>query len=219
MKILIAEDDLSINTLLAKSLKKHGYHPIPTFDGLEACNVVEAETIDFAIIDIMLPKINGWELFEYLKEFNIPTIFLTAKDQPQDKIKGLTLGADDYMTKPFDILELIARIETIRRRIFGTNASQTLLRLPELEVDTFNKKVTFKNKNIPLTPKEFQLLCVLVAHNKIVLSREQLYQIVWRKEFNPETRTLDLHIQHLRQKMFQTGELSTIYGLGYVLEL
>lgn len=219
MKILIVEDDLSINNLLKKSLTKYGYDTISAFDGEEAASLVESEKIEFAIVDVMLPKIDGWELSKYLKEYNIPMIFLTAKDQQKDKLKGLHLGADDYMTKPFDILELIARIEVIKRRVYGTQIQENLIKRGTLEINPTNKQVMNQGEKVLLTPKEFDLLLELVINNNIILTREYLYKAVWDKEFSDESRTLDLHIQRIRNKLFQSGELKTVYGTGYLLEI
>lgn len=219
MKILIVEDDLSINNLLKKSLTKYGYDTISAFDGEEAASLVESEKIEFAIVDVMLPKIDGWELSKYLKEYNIPMIFLTAKDQQKDKLKGLHLGADDYMTKPFDILELIARIEVIKRRVYGTQIQENLIKRGTLEINPTNKQVMNQGEKVLLTPKEFDLLLELVINNNIILTREYLYKAVWDKEFSDESRTLDLHIQRIRNKLFQSGELKTVYGIGYLLEI
>lgn len=219
MKILIVEDDLSINNLLKKSLTKYGYDTVSAFDGEEAATIVESEKIDFAVVDVMLPKINGWELSAYLKEYQIPMLFLTAKDQQKDKLKGLNLGADDYMTKPFDILELLARIEVITRRVYSSQIQENMIKLGPLEVNPINKQVRNKEEKVLLTPKEFDLLLELVINNHIVLTREHLYKSVWEKELTDESRTLDLHIQRIRNKLFKDGELKTVYGTGYVLEI
>ena len=219
MHLLIVEDDLSINNLLKKSLTKQGYTVASAFDGEEAANLIETSKIEFAIVDIMLPKINGWELIEYLKEYDIPTIFLTARDQQKDKIKGLSIGAEDYMTKPFDILELIARIEVIRRRVYGVNETSKMIYLNDIEINVEKKQVKKEEEIVSLTPKEFDLLVMLAVNKNIIMTREALYSNVWEKEFTDESRTLDLHIQRIRNKLFKENELKTVYGTGYLLEI
>lgn len=214
-RILLVEDNESINYLVKSSLEAVGYTCIPAADGEEAADLVEQEEFDLAIVDIMLPKIDGYELIRYFQEFQLPVIFLTAKDSLQDKVKGLQLGADDYIAKPFEIVELLARVEAVLRRLKGTRKQ---LIFGEIELSASAHTVFVKGEKIRLSPKEFNLLEILIINKNIALSREYLYQKIWGKEELDESRTVDLHVQRLRKKAHLEKYIVTISKYGYRME-
>ncbi len=215
-EILIVEDDEAISNLIYMNLKEEGYNCTTAIDGKIAADLVENNRYDLVLLDVMLPEINGYELLEYIKNFNIPVIFLTAKSKTEEKIKGLKLGAEDYITKPFIMEELIARIEVVLRR---NELSEERLEILDITIDTRSRKVFIDNKEIDLTVKEFDLLCVLVKNKNKALTREALYEKVWREEYLASTRTLDLHIQRLRKKLNWENNIKTVFRIGYRLEV
>ena len=165
----------------------------------------------------MIPKIDGYELLEYIRQtFEIPTIFITAKNQTADKIKGLRLGADDYITKPFEIGELIARVEAVLRRYNKGNETQ---KIDDVEINLTARIVKKCGKEINLTPKEFDLLSLLIQNKNYALYRETIFEKVWGEDLDFETRTLDLHIQRLRKKLDWKDKIKTVYKIGYMLEV
>lgn len=214
MHILVVEDDVAINNLLKRTLNKVGYQVTETFDGASAADYLEKEKFNLALVDIMLPEVDGFELLPYLKEYGVPTIFLTARDKTSDKVKGLSLGADDYITKPFDIEELLARIAALLRR---TNNLEELI-YGDIVIDVSKRQVKKEGEIISLTPKEFDLFYFLVVNKNVAVSREMIYENVWESEEYEDTRTLDLHIQRIRSKLGLTKKIRTIYKLGYILE-
>lgn len=164
----------------------------------------------------MLPKIDGYELMEYIKDtLQTPVIFITAKSQTKDKIKGLRGGADDYITKPFEMDELIARVEAVLRRYNKLNGD---ISIGDVVINAVSRTVKKSGKKIELTPKEFDLLMLLVRNRNIALYRETMFEKVWGEEFEFETRTLDLHIQRLRKKLDWKDRIKTVYKIGYMLE-
>jgi len=167
------------------------------------------------LLDIMLPKIDGYELLEYIKPLNIPVIFLTAKGALEERVKGLTQGAEDYIVKPFQIVELLARINVVLRRF---NKASSILNFEDIEVNTETKLATKNGKALDLTPKEFELLTLLVRNVNITLFRENIYETIWESDYYGDTRTLDLHIQRLRKKAGLGTKLKTVYKVGYRLE-
>ena len=197
IKILVVEDDEGIRGLLKMSLTKNGYLVVTASDGAKAVDMVESQSFDLILLVIMLPEIDGFTLFGYIEEYNIPTIFLTAKASVQDKVKGLRMGADDYIVKPFDILELIARIENVMRR---HNIQEKILKVDDIEVDTDAHTVMKAGKQIELTLKEYELLLLFLRNKGIVLYRETIYERVWNEPYFADTRTVDLHVQRLRKK-------------------
>ncbi|OTN77511.1 hypothetical protein A5886_002611 [Enterococcus sp. 8G7_MSG3316] len=216
MNILIVEDNKAINNLLVKSLQKKGYQPIPIFDGESAANYIEQHQVDLILLDIMLPLISGEELIGYFVEYDIPVIFLTAKHTLSDKVRGLNLGAEDYITKPFELEELFARIETVLRR---TNKQiRKKIKWHNIHIEDNTRRVFIQNQLVTLTPREYQLFVYLVQNRGIVLARETIYQRVWEDTCESDSRTLDLHIQRIRKKLQLTDMLRTIYGVGYILE-
>lgn len=215
IKILTVEDDKPISDLIKLNLTAAGYDCTCAYDGMSAADMLEENSFDLILLDIMLPKVDGYELLEYIKPLKIPVIFLTAKSDINDRVKGLTLGAEDYIIKPFEIVELLARINVVLRRY---NKNSSCLTFEDLTIDTDNKTVTKNGQNIELTPKEFELLVMLVRNINITLFREKIYESIWESDYLGDTRTLDLHIQRLRKKTGLDKKLKTIYKVGYRLE-
>jgi two-component system alkaline phosphatase synthesis response regulator PhoP len=216
IRVLIAEDDSGINELIRMNLTEAGYSCACAFDGEAAANLIEQGGFDLALLDIMLPKVDGYELLEYLRPMGVPAIFLTARASVPDRVKGLKLGADDYIAKPFEIVELTARIEAVLRRY---NIGERVLRAGDLEINTESRVVMKRGEPVELTLKEFELLVMLVRNRNIALFRETLFEKIWGYSFMGETRTLDLHIQRLRKKLGWEDRIKTVYKVGYRLEI
>ena len=215
-KLFIVEDDEAIAHLLYEELLDAGYNVICAGDGKSAADVMEkGNDFDLILLDIMLPEINGYELLEYIMPMNIPVIFLTAKGSLEDRIKGLKLGADDYIVKPFQMGEVLARIEAVLRR-YGK--AEKRLAFADVVLDLESRKILRGNKEVDLTMKEFDLLVDLISNKNIVRSREQLYEKVWKEPFMGDTRTLDTHIQRLRKKLGWEQYIKTVFRIGYRLE-
>lgn len=216
-KILIVEDEIAISDLIKIELELQGYKCEVSNDGESAADCIEKNSYDLILLDIMLPKVNGYELLEYIKQISqTPTIFITAKSQTKDKIKGLHEGADDYITKPFEIGELIARIEAVLRRY---NKGNEIKVIDDVTINVIARTVKKNNQAIYLTPKEFDLLILLVQNKNFALYRETIFEKVWGEELEFETRTLDLHIQRLRKKLDWKDKIKTVYRIGYMLEV
>lgn len=214
IKILIVEDERPISDLIKMILEDEGYECFTAYDGLSAADMLEDKNFDLVLLDIMLPKIDGYELFEYIKTINIPVIFLTAKSSINDRVKGLNLGAEDYIIKPFDVSELIARVNVVLRRF---HKKEQLISFLDIIINLENSTATKNGKMLDLTPKEFELLCFLVKNKDIVLSHDAIYEAVWDTEYDGKTRTLELHIQRLRKKTGLDKHLKTLYRIGYCL--
>jgi len=215
MNILIVEDDEAIANLVKMNLTAEGYQCVCAYDGKEGADHIERECFDLILLDIMLPKINGYELLEYVKPIGTPVIFLTAKGGTDDRIKGLKQGADDYIVKPFQIGELMARVEALLRR-YGKMSNK--LTFADVEVDMISRTVNKGGKPVELTVKEFDLLVELIQNKNVALYRERLYERVWGGEYMGETRTLDSHIQRLRKKLDWEKYIKTVFRIGYRLE-
>ncbi len=215
INILIVEDDAAISNLIHMNLTAEGYHCTCAYDGKEGANYIEKNMYDLVLLDIMLPVINGYELLEYIKPTGTPVIFLTAKGDLKDRVKGLKLGADDYVVKPFQIGELLARVEAVLRRVRKNNQ---MLYFADLSVNMESRQVMKNGKNVDLTMKEFDLLVELVRNKNIALYRDRLYEKVWKEPFVGETRTLDTHIQRLRKKLGLENQIKTVFRIGYRLE-
>lgn len=215
INILIVEDEEPINNLISMNLKSEGYNPISAFDGEQAVNIIESNHFDLVLLDIMLPKIDGYELLEYIKPQGIPVIFITAKGMTCDRIKGLKLGADDYIVKPFQVGELMARIEALMRRL--DKVSETLC-FYDVEINLKSRQVMQNGNLITLTVKEYELLIELINNKNIALHRSKLYEKIWEEEYIGETRTLDAHIQRLRKKLNWDEKIKTVFRIGYRLE-
>jgi len=216
IKILIVEDEKPINDLIEMNLSEAGYDCTCAYDGMEAANILEKERFDLVLLDIMLPQVDGYELLEYIKPMEIPVIFLTAKGSVEDRVKGLRLGADDYLVKPFEIVELLARVESILRRAGKT---QTEIVVDDIVIDTRSRSVRRGSREIPLTMKEYELLLLFARNKNIALFRETLYERVWESDYMGDSRTVDLHVQRLRKKLHWEDKIKAIYKVGYRLEV
>jgi len=214
-KILIVEDELPISSLIQMKLTRQGYFCECAYDGKMAADLIEKNNYDLVLLDIMLPIFNGFDLMYYIQPMNIPVIFLTAKGDVQDKVKGLKLGADDYIVKPFEMVELMARIEVVLRRY---HKGKDLIQIGDVVIYVDARKVTKQGDPVKLTIKEFDLLVILAQNKNIALFRETLFERVWGIEFACDTRTLDSHIQRLRKKLGWEGHIKTIYKVGYRLD-
>lgn len=214
VKICIVEDEEPIANLICMSLKKYGYHCTCVYDGLAAANLLETQHFDLLLLDIMLPGADGYELLEYSQYLNIPTIFITAKNALEDRVKGLKMGAEDYIVKPFEIVELLARVEVVLRRFHKLNEK---IEICGLMIDTASRMVFREGTEIPLTNKEYDLLLLFAGNPNIVLYRETIYERVWGGEYDGTSRTVDLHVQRLRKKVGLEKELKSIPKVGYRL--
>jgi DNA-binding response OmpR family regulator len=225
-KILVVEDDANLLETVRYNLRKEGYETVIAADGEQAVNAARREKPDLIILDIMLPKLNGFEVCRILrKEMTVPIIMLTAKADETDKVVGLEIGADDYMTKPFSMKELIARVHAMLRRAKITASpppSPQSLKIGALEVDTARHMASLSGSVLELSPKEFDLLAFLARNKGLVFSREQLLEKVWGYDFAGDTRTVDVHVRWLRQKIeadpTHPRYLMTVRGTGYKLE-
>jgi two-component system alkaline phosphatase synthesis response regulator PhoP len=216
IKILIVEDQMSICELIAINLSRMGYNCSVARNGKIAADLIEKNIYDLILLDIMLPEIDGYELLKYIEPTATPVIFITAKGSLKDRIRGLHMGADDYIVKPFEIEELIARVESVLRR---AGKGKTLLEIDNVKIDIIQRTVKKEDRPVLLTAKEFDLLVMLVQNKNIVLYRERLYEKVWNEEWQGNTRTIDLHIQRLRKKLNWADKIQTVYKLGYRLEV
>lgn len=212
--ILIIEDDKTINNLIHDALKSEGYHCQCAFDGVEGADCIEKGGIDLVLLDLMLPEISGYELLEYINSIEVPVIIISAMGQLQDKIRGLKMGADDYLVKPFQVGELLARVESVLRR---TTRAESEYEFLDVRVNVLSRVVLKAGHEIDLTTKEFDLLVVLLQHKNVALSRCYLYEAVWQEEYMGETRTLDNHIQRLRKKLDWSDCIQTVFRIGYRL--
>ena len=216
IRILIVEDEKPISNLIEMSLGNAGYECECVYDGMTAADRIEKGQYDLILLDIMLPEVNGYELMEYIRPLGIPVIFITAKTAVRDTVKGLGMGAEDYLAKPFEIVELLARVEVVLRRC---HKNATLLRVDDLEVDTLSHTVRKAGKVITLTNKEYELLLLFINNRNIALFRDVIYERVWGREYTGESRTVDLHVQRMRKKVGWEKRIKTIYKVGYRLEV
>ena len=212
--ILIVEDEKSISDLIAMNLELVGHTSQQVLDGREALAYIK-QTYALIILDIMLPGLDGFALMEQIPE-NTPVIFLTALGNLADRVKGFKLGADDYIVKPFETIELLARIEAVLRR---TNRSTNRFSLDNTVVNLESRIVTVNGSEIELTLREYELLEILIKNKNIALSREKLLKMAWDYDYLGETRTVDVHIQKLRKKLNWEKRIKTVYKLGYRLEV
>lgn len=221
-KILIIEDEMKIARFLELELKYEGYEAYQCHDGREGLDKATNETFDLIILDVMLPSLNGMEVLRRLRQVSeVPVIMLTAKDEIMDKVMGLDIGADDYMTKPFAIEELLARIRTALKKKPMAKENSTVLSLGELNLDLDQHMVTFKNNSIELTKTEFDLLKYLIENKNIVLSRNKIIDTVWGYEYVGDTNVVDVYIRYLRSKIddrFNKKFIHTVRGVGYLLK-
>ena len=215
VKILIAEDEEPIANLIRMNLKKAGYACECAYDGQEAADRMEEGHYDLLLLDIMLQKINGYELMEYAKSIQLPVIFITAMDSTENKVKGLKMGAEDYLAKPFEIVELLARVEAVLRRC---NKIGRMLHILDVDIDLSSRTVMQDNQQILLTLKEYELLLFFARNPNIALYREVIYEQVWEKEYTGDSRTVDLHVQRLKKKLGWDKHICAVYKIGYRLE-
>lgn len=216
IKILIVEDEKPISNLIKISLKNAGYFCECAMDGSEAVEKIDQGKYDLILLDIMLPEIDGFELLQYIRPLKIPVIFLTAKKEIKDRVKGLRMGAEDYIVKPFEVAELIARVEVVLRRYHKTEDS---FFLNGLSVNCSSMKVERDGREIMLTPKEFELLLLFLRTPNTALYRETIYERVWGGEMQYGSKTVDLHVQRLRKKTGLHRELQAVKKVGYRLEV
>jgi DNA-binding response OmpR family regulator len=214
LKILIAEDEEPIANLIRINLVRAGYKCTWAQDGRMAADYMMNEPFDLILLDIMLPVIDGYELMEYAKKLGIPVIFLTALGTVDNKVKGLKMGADDYLTKPFEIVELLARVEAVLRRY---NKSEQTLQIHDAVIDTASRTVIQNGREVSLTMKEFDLLLLFARNKNIALYRETIYENVWGGEYMGQSRTVDLHVQRLKKKLQWENEIVAVYKVGYRL--
>ncbi len=215
IKILIAEDEEPIANLIKMNLSRAGYKCTWAANGELAADYMMNETFDLVLLDIMLPGINGYELMDYARRLNLPVIFLTALGSTDNKVKGLKMGADDYLTKPFEIVELLARVEVVLRRY---NKSDVKLEIGDVVIDTASHMVTQCGEPIYLTMKEFDLLLLFARNRNIALYRETIYENVWGGDYMGQSRTVDLHVQRLKKKLHWEDKIKAVYKVGYRLE-
>ncbi|MDE7367323.1 MAG: response regulator transcription factor [Lachnospiraceae bacterium] len=216
IRILVVEDEKPISNFIQISLRQAGYHIDCAFDGKEALEQLDEERYDLILLDVMLPQIDGFELMDYIAPLEIPVIFLTAKNSIQDRVKGLRMGAEDYIVKPFDVMELLARVEVVLRRY---KKAEEQLRLGAIEIDVRSMRVTRGGQEISLTPKEYELLLLFFRNPNTALYRETIYERVWGGELEYGSKTVDLHVQRLRKKLSLEKELQAINKVGYRFEV
>ncbi len=214
--ILIVDDEEAISDLILMNLNMVGHTGVKAYDGKEAVQAISKEAFDICLLDIMLPGPDGFSLLKTFKEKDIPVIFLTAKDSLSDRVKGLNLGAEDYIVKPFETLELLARINVILRR---RGKSNEFFQYKNVEVRLLEHIVLKDGVTVDLTPQEFSLLQVLINNCNLALSREKLLEIAWGYDYVGESRTVDMHIQRLRKKLDWDDVIKTVYKFGYRLEV
>ncbi len=213
--ILVVEDEKSISNLVAVNLRKAGYACDCVFDGIAAADILEEKSYDLILLDVMLPGADGYELMEYIAPLGIPVIFLTAKSDVRDRVKGLKLGADDYLTKPFEIIELLARVETVLRR---SHKTENIITIQGLVIDRASRSVSRNGERISLTKKEYDLLILFIQNKNIALYRETIYERIWGGDYLGDSRTIDLHVQRLRKKIGWEDKIVSVPKVGYRLE-
>ena len=216
IRILIVDDEKPIRDLIDMNLSAAGYDCRSVQDGIAAIDLIEKEDFDLILLDIMLPGADGFDIMEYIKPLKIPVIFITARSDVRDKVRGLKLGAEDYLVKPFDVLELVARVEVVLRRFHKT---ENILTAGDVTVDLEALKVTRAGRPIVLTNKEYGLLVLFMQNKNVALFKETLYEKVWKDEYIADSRTLELHVQRLRRKMGWEKKLVAVYKVGYRLEI
>jgi len=216
IRILIVEDEKPISNLIKLSLSKAGYFCTCVYDGIAAADILDNEKFDLILLDVMLPGADGFELMDYIRPLGIPVIFLTAKNSVNDRVKGLKMGAEDYIVKPFEIIELLARVEVVLRRY---NMLDNLISIGGLTIDTRSMVVKRDDTEIQLTNKEYELLLLFAKNPGIALYRETIYERVWGGDYMCGSRTVDLHVQRMRKKVGWENNIIAIHKVGYRLEV
>ena len=216
IRILIVEDEKPIANLIDLNLSGCGYQCTCVYDGISAADILEENTFDLVLLDVMLPGANGDELMEQIRPTETPVIFITARGSVSDRVQGLRAGADDYLVKPFEIVELIARVESVLRR---TGKVDERYEIGDVVVEPRSMLVTRDGVPVMLTYKEYELLLLFVRNRNIALFRDTIYERVWETEYTGDSRTVDLHVQRLRKKLGWEKRLVAIYKVGYRLEV
>lgn len=214
--ILIAEDDEAIAHVLKIALGDAGLDCWWAADGRTAADMLDAESFDLALLDIMLPKFDGYDLLAFAQSKEVPVIFITARDALDDRVRGLRMGAQDYITKPFELMELLARVDVVLRR-YG-KASRLILIEPDIEIDTAARTVTRAGSPVALTNKEYDLLLLFARNRGVALYRDRIYERVWGEGERGDSRTVDLHVQRMRRKLGLGGRLVSVQRIGYRLD-
>lgn len=215
LKILIVEDEKPIAHLIQMNLADQGYQCTVVYDGLSAADLIETQCYDLILLDVMLPGADGYELLEQIRPTGTPVIFITAQGAVSDRVRGLRAGADDYLVKPFELVELLARVESVLRR---AGKGEDRYTLGDVTVDTRSYLVTKGGIPVTLTNKEYELLLLFLRNRNIALFRDTIYRRVWESEYEGDSRTVDLHVQRLRKKLGWQDRLVAIYKVGYRLE-
>ncbi len=215
IRILAVDDEKPILDLLKLTMLRSGYECIGACDGTQAANYIEKESFDLILLDIMLPGIDGFSLMDFIRTTDTPVIFLTAKNAVSDRVKGLRMGAEDYIVKPFDILELQARVDGVLRR---HGKLDTHIQIGQLQINTLSMQVYRNGMEIALTRKEYELLLLFAQNVGVVLSKLTIYERVWGGEYPDNTRTVELHIQRMKKKVGWEDKIKPVYGMGYRLE-
>ncbi len=221
-KILVVDDDIHINELIDMYLKNSGYETKKTFNGIDACNIVSQGDISLVILDVMLPGKDGIEVLKFIrKTLDIPVIMVTAKGETFDKVLALELGADDYIVKPFEPKELLARVKAVTRRYTVDNTAKDIVKYNNISIDIGAYEVIYKDSIVKLAPKELELLHFLASNPNKVFNREQLMYEVWGYDYPGDSRTVDVHIKRLREKIKggENWEVQTVWGVGYKFEV
>lgn len=214
--VLIVEDEKPISNLIRLSLTKEGYHCTCAFDGAEAADLLAENHYDLILLDVMLPEIDGFELMEYIRPMEIPVIFLTAKTAVKDRVKGLKLGAEDYIVKPFEVIELLARIDVVLRRY---QKSDTVLEIGGLKINKISMQVWRDEVEISLTRTEYELLLLFASNPRRAMYRETIYERVWGEPYPFGSKVVDIHIQRMRKKVGWENRLRAVNKIGYRLEV
>ncbi|MDU7967687.1 MAG: response regulator transcription factor [Paeniclostridium sordellii] len=228
-KILIVDDDNEIRNLLEIYLSNEGFNIVKASDGQEALDIVEKEDIRLIVLDVMMPKLDGIEVCKRIRQkLNIPILMLSAKSEDMDKIQGLMTGADDYMTKPFNPLELVVRVKSLLRRAYyfdnnsNSNQNINIINIENLVIDKNQHKVTIEDKEIPFTSREFDILYLLASNRGMVFSSEDIFRKVWKEDYYQSNNTVMVHMSRIRYKVekYMDGNkvIHTVWGVGYKIE-
>ncbi len=216
IRILIVEDEKPISHLIRMSLTREGYSCTCAFDGASAADLLEENQFDLILLDVMLPHVDGFELMEYIRPLEIPVIFITARDSVADRVRGLRLGAEDYIVKPFEVIELLARVDVVLRRY---QKCDMVLRIDGLEIDTCSMQVWRDGTEISLTRTEYELLLLFARNPHRAMYRETIYERVWGGEYPFGSKAVDLHVQRMRKKVGWEKVLKAVNKVGYRLEV
>lgn len=215
MRILIVEDEKPISNMIRLSLTKEGFACTCAYDGAEAVDLLDQNQYDLILLDVMLPNIDGFELMEYIRPLEIPVIFITARESVRDRVKGLRLGTEDYIVKPFEVIELLARIDVVLRRY---QKGESVLHVGGLKIDTLSMQVWRNGQEISLTKTEYELLLLFARNPHRAMYRETIYQRIWGGEYPFGSKAVDIHIQRMRKKVGWEQLLKAVNKVGYRLE-